>query len=108
MRESDVVEVLREGHQGWWYVRHLANETEGWVPAGYLEPAKRRSTISSNSMNSMHSSHSLHTSQSSGSFGKVRVCFFLEIKFSRFHMQLVLQNCFGSQIFKLFSRKYSK
>ena len=72
MHESDLVEVIQVGHQGWWLVRHLASELEGWVPASYLEPAKRRSTISSNSgHSSQHSSQSLNNSLSTGSFGKV-------------------------------------
>ncbi|XP_065576219.1 guanine nucleotide exchange factor DBS-like isoform X3 [Artemia franciscana] len=48
MQEGDLVELLRIGSAGWWYVRvpgQNSQISEGWVPSSYLEvqPTARRS-----------------------------------------------------------------
>ncbi|ELU03898.1 hypothetical protein CAPTEDRAFT_228658 [Capitella teleta] len=58
LQEGDVVDVLRVGSEGWWYVRPFPAGQEGWTPASYLEPNKRAST------------YSTHSTLSSGSTGK--------------------------------------
>ena len=35
-QEGDTLELLRVGHEGWWFARHTATAHEGWVPASYL------------------------------------------------------------------------
>ena len=52
MREGDILEVLKIGNEGWWFVRLRATGEEGWAPASYLDSLKRRSTYSTNSMSS--------------------------------------------------------
>ncbi|KAG1682081.1 Guanine nucleotide exchange factor DBS [Nymphon striatum] len=37
MREGDIVEVVRVGCAGYWYVKLTNSYSEGWVPASYLE-----------------------------------------------------------------------
>ena len=46
MREADTVEVIKMGSEGWWYVRNTASGQAGWVPATFLDSAKRHSTHS--------------------------------------------------------------
>ncbi|XP_061402646.1 uncharacterized protein LOC133338494 [Musca vetustissima] len=47
MREGDTVELLKVGCAGWWYVRILDTNAEGWTPAAYLESINRKSSRSS-------------------------------------------------------------
>ncbi|KAM7344260.1 guanine nucleotide exchange factor DBS isoform 6-T10 [Cochliomyia hominivorax] len=47
MREGDNVELLKVGCAGWWYVRILDTNSEGWTPAAYLESINRKSSRSS-------------------------------------------------------------
>ncbi|XP_054741077.1 uncharacterized protein LOC129246350 isoform X1 [Anastrepha obliqua] len=47
MREGDTVELLKVGCAGWWFVRVLEANAEGWTPAAYLEPLNRKSSRSS-------------------------------------------------------------
>ncbi|XP_049544753.1 uncharacterized protein LOC125956699 isoform X1 [Anopheles darlingi] len=42
MKESDVVELLKVGCAGWWFVKVIATGLEGWAPAAYLEPSNRK------------------------------------------------------------------
>lgn len=42
MREGDIVDLLKVGCAGWWFVRVLGNSTEGWAPASYLENIHRK------------------------------------------------------------------
>ncbi|XP_058124508.1 guanine nucleotide exchange factor DBS [Anopheles ziemanni] len=44
MKETDVVELLKVGCAGWWFVKVLATGLEGWAPAAYLEPINRKTT----------------------------------------------------------------
>ncbi|XP_046383423.1 guanine nucleotide exchange factor DBS-like [Ischnura elegans] len=37
MREGDIVQLLKVGCAGWWYVRILGCRHEGWAPSAYLE-----------------------------------------------------------------------
>lgn len=37
MTEGDVVELLKIGCAGWWFVKVQSSEREGWVPAAFLE-----------------------------------------------------------------------
>ena len=53
LREGDVVEVLKFANEGWWFVRVLRTDSEGWVPASYIESPSRegsRSTLSVSSI----------------------------------------------------------
>ncbi|XP_045481933.1 guanine nucleotide exchange factor DBS-like [Harmonia axyridis] len=47
MKEGDIVELLKIGCAGWWYVRLCGSSSEGWAPAAYLENIYRRSSGSS-------------------------------------------------------------
>ncbi|XP_055838288.1 guanine nucleotide exchange factor DBS isoform X2 [Episyrphus balteatus] len=47
MREGDAVELLKVGCAGWWFVRILDTNSEGWSPAAYLESINRKSSRSS-------------------------------------------------------------
>lgn len=67
MREGDMVELLKVGCAGWWFVRvigkgefcvrycffvclilcFLGNDVEGWAPAAYLENLHRKSSRAS-------------------------------------------------------------
>lgn len=49
LHEGDVVDVIKIGSEGWWFVHNLASREEGWAPASYLESNKRRSTYSTHS-----------------------------------------------------------
>uniref|UniRef100_A0A182JT34 Guanine nucleotide exchange factor DBS n=1 Tax=Anopheles christyi TaxID=43041 RepID=A0A182JT34_9DIPT len=42
MKEAEVVELLKVGCAGWWFVKVIASGLEGWVPAAYLEPVIRK------------------------------------------------------------------
>ncbi|KAJ1520073.1 hypothetical protein ONE63_004298 [Megalurothrips usitatus] len=37
MAEGDVVELLKVGCAGWWFVKVQSSQREGWVPAAFLE-----------------------------------------------------------------------
>ncbi|KAL1493421.1 hypothetical protein ABEB36_011480 [Hypothenemus hampei] len=43
MREGDIVELLKVGCAGWWYVKVVGSSIEGWAPAAYLESLSRKS-----------------------------------------------------------------
>ncbi|KAM8711692.1 hypothetical protein ACLKA7_012235 [Drosophila subpalustris] len=47
MREGEAIELLKVGCAGWWYVRVLDSNSEGWTPAAYLESINRKSSRSS-------------------------------------------------------------
>lgn len=47
MKEGDTVELLKVGCAGWWFVRVLDTNVEGWTPAAYLEATNRKSSRSS-------------------------------------------------------------
>ncbi|XP_031630379.1 uncharacterized protein LOC116345285 isoform X1 [Contarinia nasturtii] len=54
MKEGDVVELLKIGCAGWWFIRDLSNNgAEGWAPAAFLDPIHRRT----------HRSGSKHTAE---------------------------------------------
>ncbi|XP_054266389.1 guanine nucleotide exchange factor DBS-like [Macrosteles quadrilineatus] len=61
MREGDVVELLKVGCAGWWYIKHIGEcgggGEEGWVPAAYLEHCSRKTSRSSQSVTSQVSSN---------------------------------------------------
>ncbi|KAL3290289.1 hypothetical protein HHI36_023634 [Cryptolaemus montrouzieri] len=44
MKEGEVVELLKIGCTGWWYVKVCGSAAEGWAPAAYLENIFRRSS----------------------------------------------------------------
>ncbi|RZF49087.1 hypothetical protein LSTR_LSTR008373 [Laodelphax striatellus] len=63
MKEGDVVQLMKVGCAGWWYVRLIgsgggcsAAQLEGWVPAAYVEPYSRKSSRSCQSVSSQASS----------------------------------------------------
>lgn len=86
--EGQVVEVVKVGSEGWWFVRLVSTGDEGWAPASYLErcpsraaslssngapihrrggvrlssPSRRNSARSTISMNSLDSSTSVDSS----------------------------------------------
>ncbi|XP_030748753.1 guanine nucleotide exchange factor DBS-like isoform X2 [Sitophilus oryzae] len=43
MREGDIVELLKKGCAGWWFVKVIGSSVEGWAPASYLECLSRKS-----------------------------------------------------------------
>ncbi|XP_068144544.1 uncharacterized protein [Drosophila tropicalis] len=47
MREGETIELLKVGCAGWWYVRVLDTNAEGWTPGAYLESINRKSSRSS-------------------------------------------------------------
>ncbi|XP_034141219.1 uncharacterized protein LOC117591927 isoform X9 [Drosophila guanche] len=47
MREGETVELLKVGCAGWWFVRILDVNSEGWTPSAYLESINRKSSRSS-------------------------------------------------------------
>ncbi|XP_017778682.1 PREDICTED: guanine nucleotide exchange factor DBS isoform X2 [Nicrophorus vespilloides] len=47
MREGDIVELLKIGCAGWWFVKVIGTTTEGWAPAAYLESVHRKTSRSS-------------------------------------------------------------
>nr|XP_006811250.1 PREDICTED: guanine nucleotide exchange factor DBS-like [Saccoglossus kowalevskii] len=58
MKEGDIVEVLKVGNDGWWFVKQVSNKEQGWVPASYLESLAKRASRSSISMASQGSQSS--------------------------------------------------
>ncbi|XP_031842251.1 guanine nucleotide exchange factor DBS isoform X1 [Nomia melanderi] len=52
MREGDNLELLKVGCAGWWFVKLIGTEIEGWAPAAYMEPINRKTSRSSQSVNS--------------------------------------------------------
>lgn len=44
MKETDIVELLKIGCAGWWFVKVIGTGLEGWAPAAYLEPINRKSS----------------------------------------------------------------
>uniref|UniRef100_A0A182Q4T4 Guanine nucleotide exchange factor DBS n=1 Tax=Anopheles farauti TaxID=69004 RepID=A0A182Q4T4_9DIPT len=44
MKEAEVVELLKVGCAGWWFVKVIATGLEGWAPAAYLEPVMRKNS----------------------------------------------------------------
>ncbi|XP_055627661.1 uncharacterized protein LOC129769411 isoform X3 [Toxorhynchites rutilus septentrionalis] len=44
MKEGDIVELLKIGCAGWWFVKTMASGLEGWAPAAYLEPLNRKAS----------------------------------------------------------------
>uniref|UniRef100_A0A182NHA7 SH3 domain-containing protein n=1 Tax=Anopheles dirus TaxID=7168 RepID=A0A182NHA7_9DIPT len=44
MKEAEVVELLKVGCAGWWFVKVIATGLEGWAPAAYLEPVIRKNS----------------------------------------------------------------
>ncbi|KAH8371036.1 hypothetical protein KR093_005956 [Drosophila rubida] len=47
IREGEAIELLKVGCAGWWYVRVLDSNSEGWTPGAYLESVNRKSSRSS-------------------------------------------------------------
>jgi hypothetical protein len=58
MHEGELVQLLAVGGGNWWQVRSMLSEQIGWVPARFLNAAKRRSTYSLQSAQSSQSSSS--------------------------------------------------
>ncbi|XP_060536985.1 guanine nucleotide exchange factor DBS-like isoform X3 [Cylas formicarius] len=42
MREGDIVELMKVGCAGWWFVKVVGGTVEGWAPAAYLESLSRK------------------------------------------------------------------
>ncbi|XP_026676823.1 guanine nucleotide exchange factor DBS [Diaphorina citri] len=42
LKEGDPVELLKVGCAGWWYIKLAGSQSEGWVPASYLEHSGRK------------------------------------------------------------------
>ncbi|XP_070538296.1 guanine nucleotide exchange factor DBS-like isoform X3 [Ptychodera flava] len=59
MKEGDIVEVMKVGKDGWWFVRQISNKEQGWVPASYLESLAKRASRSSASMGSQGSGNGI-------------------------------------------------
>ncbi|XP_065353804.1 guanine nucleotide exchange factor DBS-like isoform X3 [Cloeon dipterum] len=57
MHEGDVIELLKVGCAGWWFVKVLGTQQEGWAPSAYLEVVggKKLSRHSSPSVSSQDS-----------------------------------------------------
>ncbi|XP_037089598.1 guanine nucleotide exchange factor DBS-like [Pollicipes pollicipes] len=56
LREGDIVQLLKVGCAGWWYVRTPAEAAaEGWAPATYLERLSKRNSCGSPSVSSVES-----------------------------------------------------
>ncbi|CAH0562294.1 unnamed protein product [Brassicogethes aeneus] len=47
MREGDIVELLKVGCAGWWFVKVIDTSVEGWAPAAYLDNLHRKCSRSS-------------------------------------------------------------
>ncbi|KAF5275360.1 hypothetical protein FQR65_LT04188 [Abscondita terminalis] len=47
MKDGDIVELLKVGCAGWWFVKLVGTSNEGWAPAAYLENIHRRTSRSS-------------------------------------------------------------
>jgi hypothetical protein len=47
MREGDMIELLKVGCAGWWFVKIIGSSVEGWAPAAYLENLHRKTSRSS-------------------------------------------------------------
>ncbi|KAF5296920.1 hypothetical protein FQA39_LY12277 [Lamprigera yunnana] len=47
MKDGDIVELLKVGCAGWWFVKLVGTSHEGWAPAAYLENMHRRTSRSS-------------------------------------------------------------
>ncbi|KAK3914448.1 Guanine nucleotide exchange factor DBS [Frankliniella fusca] len=45
MAEGDVVELLKVGCAGWWFVKVQSSQREGWVPAAFLEHYGKKSCV---------------------------------------------------------------
>ncbi|GLH15336.1 Uncharacterized protein GBIM_19803 [Gryllus bimaculatus] len=58
MKEGDSVELLKVGCAGWWYIRVMGSQLEGWAPSAYLEPSGRKSSRNSQSLGSQDGSRS--------------------------------------------------
>ncbi|GAB6021133.1 hypothetical protein CHUAL_003765 [Chamberlinius hualienensis] len=56
LHEGDIVELLKVGCAGWWFVRIVGTETRGWAPGSYLERISKRNSRSSPSASSQDSS----------------------------------------------------
>lgn len=52
LREGDIVDLLKTGCAGWWFVRIVGTEDRGWAPASYLERIAKRTSKSSPSASS--------------------------------------------------------
>ncbi|XP_055535957.1 uncharacterized protein LOC129724807 isoform X7 [Wyeomyia smithii] len=44
MKDGDIVELLKIGCAGWWFVKVIGNNLEGWAPAAFLEPINRKAS----------------------------------------------------------------
>ncbi|XP_047737452.1 guanine nucleotide exchange factor DBS isoform X2 [Hyalella azteca] len=60
LREGDLVELVKVGCAGWWYVRVCSVLYEGWAPAAYLERVLKKAKGSTPSVSSQESSSGLH------------------------------------------------
>ncbi|XP_056645987.1 guanine nucleotide exchange factor DBS-like isoform X1 [Diorhabda sublineata] len=49
IKEGDIVELLKVGCAGWWFVRMIGTNNEGWAPAAYLENSHFKNNRSSSS-----------------------------------------------------------
>lgn len=58
MHEGDAVELVKVGCAGWWYIKVIGSNLEGWVPSAYLESFGRKSLRSSQSVSSQDGSKS--------------------------------------------------
>ncbi|KAE8748668.1 hypothetical protein FOCC_FOCC004681 [Frankliniella occidentalis] len=45
MAEGDVVELLKVGCAGWWFVKVQSSQREGWVPAAFLEHFGKKTCV---------------------------------------------------------------
>lgn len=45
MSEGDVVELLKIGCAGWWFVKVQSSQREGWVPAAFLEHLAKKACV---------------------------------------------------------------
>ncbi|KAI5754852.1 hypothetical protein M8J77_012072 [Diaphorina citri] len=57
LKEGDPVELLKVGCAGWWYIKLAGSQSEGWVPASYLEHSGRKSSRSCQSVSSQASNN---------------------------------------------------
>uniref|UniRef100_T1JN60 Guanine nucleotide exchange factor DBS n=1 Tax=Strigamia maritima TaxID=126957 RepID=T1JN60_STRMM len=67
LHEGDIVELLKVGCAGWWFVRVVGTTTEGWAPSSYLERITKRNSKSSPSVSSQESSNGMKPTTSKSS-----------------------------------------
>ena len=45
LKLGDSLELVQTGEEGWWFMKNLSTEKEGWTPASYVEEQSHDSGI---------------------------------------------------------------